>query len=1377
MSQETFQAVPTLVIGLGGTGLKVATYIKKSLLEANQNQLPRRMAFLVLDTEQDIKFQAGGWGQERGPNHATGPVKMAYGEYIGLTGNVKTLGETIKEEQIQAEANPSIRRGQPNRHISPWFSAKHYIDDANIKAAVWNLDVGAGRYRQFGRLGLFNRIQTVMTMLKTTMQAIHDMGGNRLYVHIVGSLAGGTGAALFIDIAHMVKQIAPDLNFTQAPVIFGHFVLSEGFRGTPEVNLSQPGIKADFEARCYAALRELTRLQGPVAKTKGYPIVYDPKGSGAMRGILKDSLYGAVYLYDGVRTRGPLNTTTIENGLAPAIADAVVAYIDDLSGGAFCSHSVNYESYYAAHNIPEGEVTYGSIGTYTIELPSYHITEGWSHKLARQVLDKLLEPATRDITTDVPTSLIVDQPGGKKVDPKLEARKWVREEVTSMIGRLAEWGEQAGKGDVLRQEALNAILATDATVWQHQLAPSDPQFRNYVNDAQSELEGSLADKKSHKYYVDHNASGNSAAQKADNLQMDVESKLQLMVGKSEGWRREGGDFRRALVRLGNHHVQEFERSLINWLNTHLNGSQVGSQVERKGGKLGFVITFLAQLAENLESSVSILREAETLSQTKRRPLYNAIEDQRKELDKTMRSSSGFLGGNLKAYRNKSNELAQFHKADIARQVAHDLVIRVHKSVAQLLAEVLLWVQALAKATSTQGGAYALVVEGQTEIDSDRTKSKNQVRWVIDDNEPGDTYIAEKHKKYVAGQLERILGQIEWKAGRLDGSGDLRVDFTLNGQLWSRRAGQPGEKGAGLKNCSQLLEACREVFAPAWNDMSVVAYLAENFFTHGNNVSALANKVHGNGDYLLSRTNRNSEPPMRSTFVRVRQEGLAPNDYTFLRQLRQAVAEKFKETSTAEEQAKKEKTWSETGQNSRDPFKLTFVLFGDLLETEKIAGFVSAQKEYRGATGSGTKWRELHILPAETNALSIEKDIDSGNDKVRQKRREFDEEVVAVLEDMERFQLVMRCLAYGETDYSWGTGSATGLLLHKYTPPTSQNPAGYSYWRLTVAPENRSDGGIRADILPEHYQLTDMSNNPELLQAFIQLVVVGKDRQNGKEISWRRIEETVQGAMSRHLDVWREQMEIGWKPKEARFGQEGEEKATQIIRLNALLAEIDTFLAQQRWAWSPANELAPEEIRDDKDKLRRMQREVDLYTAIRGTAAQEITNLGQRLGRLGTWIKNTPNTKVILSPDLPGDVVLAQPVVETGWTCPNCGQQNDEDNRFCFNCRACRPEPEEETQPALMTDTEELIPPTPVLVCEEGHEMQPSWKLCPICGKGPKQGGRELICENGHPMQPGWILCPICGQVPKQVALKILCEDGHEMQPGWKLCPICGKGPK
>ena len=42
-------STPTLVIGLGGSGLKTATFVKKNMMEANKNELPKEMALMVLD--------------------------------------------------------------------------------------------------------------------------------------------------------------------------------------------------------------------------------------------------------------------------------------------------------------------------------------------------------------------------------------------------------------------------------------------------------------------------------------------------------------------------------------------------------------------------------------------------------------------------------------------------------------------------------------------------------------------------------------------------------------------------------------------------------------------------------------------------------------------------------------------------------------------------------------------------------------------------------------------------------------------------------------------------------------------------------------------------------------------------------------------------------------------------------------------------------------------------------------------------------------------------------------------------------------------------------------------------------------------------------
>lgn len=1414
MSEDRFVANPTLVIGLGGTGLKVATFVKKSLLEANRNQLPRRMAVLVLDTEQEIKFWAGGWGRERSGQHATGPVRVAGGEYVPLVGTVKSLGEEIKREQVQAATSSEIRRGQAHRHISSWFQALHYIDEAGIDPAVWNLDVGAGRFRQFGRLALFKNFTTVRQMLGGTLTAIHQMGATRIYVHITSSLAGGTGAALFMDVAHLVKQLAERAGFTQSPVIFGHFVLVEGFRGTPPVQLEVADAHEDFDARCYAALRELTRLQGTVtARTHGYPIVYDPAGTGEMNARLNEGPFTAVYLYDGARQNNPLNSLEIEEGLAPAIADAIVAYVDDKSAGAFCSHSVNYKSFYSAYKIPTGLVTYGSVGTYTIELPIYHITEGWAHDLAKEALDRLLEPEARDAETKVPVKLASGQPGGQARDPKDRAEAWLREDSTPLVGKLAEWGKAADQTSTLRQQAVDSILSLDALGWQQQLAPSDPAWQTFVAESQAELEGSLKDKKSDKYFVDPDQPGSSDEERANNLQQEVDGKLKQMVGESQDvWLRAGGSFRGALMRLGGHHVRSFDNALLRWLKVTLNGDpNVGTPVERKQGKLGYARAFLERVDAILKNSAAVLTQAEEQAKTKRRPTFDALDGGRKEIAAEMRKKGGPWGRNRKTYRDRSDELAQFHKADIARGVVYKLVELLQVSVEQALTQVKLWERILATAKAPAGGAYALIMDGKREVDVDRGKAKNAVRWVIEDNEPGDTYIADKRQQYSRGKLNEIMEAVEWRVGKTDGSGPMRIDFAMAGKAWDRIAGSEAEQARGVQNVASLLDKCRSAFAVAWSDMSVTAYLVQNY---GQRIDELARRIYQKSGCALSLAGTPAEPPMRTTFMRVFKEGLDQPDFGFLRQLRTSVAQQFKESSTAQERAAAaQKDYvTDSGEDSRDRFKLTFIMFGDLLKSEQIAGFSGAQGSYHAVSSRGNNWKTLHVLPAETNALEIERSLSTGPQKTQQRRRELSEEVTVALEDADRFHLAMHCLAYGETDYDWQFEGERGMLLHKYTPPRVENPRGLSYWRLTVEPTGvqHGDGHLytRTGQLagPEHYQLTQMASEPDLLQAFIQFVCVGRSLKNNAEIEMDRVEATVQHMMDRHCHRLAEGKKLGWKPgdKEQRDRQlleEGQDKASQTIRLNALLAWADEELEKYRWSWAegatPPSKVTPEERIS-------VQHYIDLWTAVRGTAKEEMDNLGERLAKLGTWQGRIPMERITLQSDVatkPEEDGETQ-AGEAGWICSH-GHSNELDSPYCEECGEARPEApvtqaisEPETPPAQVCEGGHEIPPgmkfcpecgklpkkeelPQALVCENGHEMPLGVKFCPECGKPPKKEelAQVRVCENGHEMPPGVKFCPECGMPPKKEEPRVrVCENGHEMPPGVKFCPECGKPP-
>ena len=1383
-TEKTFQATPTLMIGLGGTGMKVATYVKKSLYEINGNRLPDQMAIMVIDTEAKAQFSLGGGTQERDERNATGSVRIEGGEYFALTGDVKALGEKIKKEQIEASSSPGQRSGQPHRHMSNWFQARYYIDKVGVKPSVWNMDVGAGRLRQFGRLGLFNRYTQMTQLLLDNLRAIRASGAKELYVHVAGSLAGGTGAALFIDIAHLVLQYASQAGISQTPVVFGHFVLPEAFRGTPEVELYKNGVRADFDARAFAALRELTRLRGTTpANSDGYPIIYKPDGTGPERASLKN-FYSAVYLYDGRCQRNPLNTLRVEMGLAPSIADAIVAYIDDRSSDRFVKHSVNYDSFYHAFNLPDGLVTYGTIGTYTIELPIYHITEGWSHQLARQVLDTLLQPAQRDQTSELPLVLANDQvQDHHNPDAKQAAAEWLRLDNTAMVRQLAEWGKQARiETSIARQQAIKSVLNLDAGTWLQNLVPTDSEARDLTAQAESELQGSLKLKKeTNGYYIDHSGvSGDSAASRADTMRTDIEVQMKKMLGRmSTAWQREGGNFGQALNRLSSYHVKRFYQALQKRLHEVLNGDpNQGTSEVRKRGKLGYMIAFLQEANSLLKGCTQLLVEATRQSEAERKPLFDRSFNELQADGTRMAQANWLTEANARAkYRDKADELAQFHKADIARQVAYGLLGQLQGLVDTTLNELELWQRNLALGTATDGGAYGLLLEGQRNISVDRQTLANAVRWVIGDQESHDTYISSKYDQYSADRLEELLRLVEWSFTP-DRDGRLRVAFSFAGQAWERQAGNTNQRIAGIRNLATLVKRCREVYRSAWTEMSVVQYLRTNF---ADNEQALAEKIYQATGFPLELepTKSEGEPRKKTTFLRVYKDKLEAPDFTFLQRLRGEVAVKLGSASRQATDRDQDKDQpSADGEDSRDPFKLSFVLFGDLIKLDEIKSAEEARDHYRNRVDE--QWRQLHILPAETNALQIETQMSSGT--LKQRRRELCEEVVTVLEDTDRFHLAMQCLAYGQTDFAWSQGQDTGVLLHKHIAE-EDNERSWSHWRLTVAPE----GDLRADdriynalgglAVPTHYALSQPAPEPDLVQALIQLTCRSVDRVTGEAIEWDAVPRTLKLMMKRNNQHWAAQQPSPWIPQEhvqrtPRLQRELSDKAAQIIRLYAYIDSLKKNLNKYPWAWRQgASQPSDKDITPDQRIA--VQQLVDLLTALHVEAVQENAVLSMRFNELAQWKGQIPADVVNLDFGVSDKGSEPPPPPPNQWSCTNCNTPNDNDDLFCAECGTDRPGKEPPPPPPP--------PPPAKRVCEEGHPLPDDAAFCPKCGK-PEHAHEpppppKRVCEDGHPLPDDAAFCPKCGKrerAPEPPDAQRVCEEGHSMPNNAVFCPKCGK---
>ena len=79
---------------------------------------------------------------------------------------------------------------------------------------------------------------------------------NVIEVHIVSSLAGGTGAGSFLQTAYYVRE---QLNRSgiNNPNIWGYFMLGDVFLKDPSINLADPTKTTNVLANTYACLKEL----------------------------------------------------------------------------------------------------------------------------------------------------------------------------------------------------------------------------------------------------------------------------------------------------------------------------------------------------------------------------------------------------------------------------------------------------------------------------------------------------------------------------------------------------------------------------------------------------------------------------------------------------------------------------------------------------------------------------------------------------------------------------------------------------------------------------------------------------------------------------------------------------------------------------------------------------------------------------------------------------------------------------------------------------------------------------------------------------------------------------------------------------------------
>ena len=250
---------PALIVGLGGTGKKTLVNFKETFLNSPQIKkayaqtpgrdqgLPEFIDLLCIDT--DI-FDAS---QPEEDDDQKISSKLSESEYHQI--NIQNAG------QITGNLDSDTYG-----YLYEWFPQK-------LKHHIGQISQGAHQFRFTGRFGIFVDIQKIYQQIKSKMSKImarSNVNQDDIIVpltnkkgqiltpefYIVGSLCGGSGAGMFLDIAYLMKMAYYQLSGGKGkPNIIGIQLTPEAFTQIAiDPNVNSTG---RIEGNGYASLTEL----------------------------------------------------------------------------------------------------------------------------------------------------------------------------------------------------------------------------------------------------------------------------------------------------------------------------------------------------------------------------------------------------------------------------------------------------------------------------------------------------------------------------------------------------------------------------------------------------------------------------------------------------------------------------------------------------------------------------------------------------------------------------------------------------------------------------------------------------------------------------------------------------------------------------------------------------------------------------------------------------------------------------------------------------------------------------------------------------------------------------------------------------------------
>lgn len=972
-------ARPAIVLGLGGTGHWVLTHVKKDLIESHGGRAPEQVKLLGFDlVNYDQATQDRGGAKAEKPVEVGG-VTLGPDEYTYLGGYVKDFVE-------------AVARGQ-HPQLGSWFQASSYLE--RLPNAAFHLAEGAGQFRQFGRLAVFHDVmqgQPNSRIYRRLHQALQDVqakgGGAGVDAILVASLTGGTGAGMFVDMAHLIREIARYRCGNLHVTIRGFLVLPKAFGRVIEVG---PGVSA----RCYSALREIKRFMVSFDWDIGYPMRYLETGDDLWVGKIRSKLFDFLYLLDGHGRQVDLSKHVPREGVYPGIADAISTILDEGGAGtAITQHTQNVEAQ-AGDQAKASTAYYSAVGSYSMVLPVHNYVEEFSHRLALEALDVLLAPAGKD-RHGVPTGIASD---------RNEERSGIsgRDEVANFL-KIPAWDLGGGR-------------AIQNTMYTHEVARILERYRPDDRSLVDELAGrglrwldvfsppgDDADIKSIRDEVEHilkarlrdevqpsRVFGDKPKDALSRVEQGVQEFKTRQFGRvQQSGVTQGGQYRNALHKYRDIHVRRFSRLLNLQVAEMLNGGHSNSAIAR-GGKLGYVKDFLVGLSMAIDRFREILYQVDKarVSQGKTKDAMQQAEAARQRYKEN--SHKTWLVGQFgqgyttqEEYLDREMELVEWLRVDVLQSFVQDSADQLKNYVEGALKTVDRWTETLATGQEPEG-LYATILKRQLKVQATRKgDAEVKVRGVIDD----PRYEEQLYRRYGGDKLGELVGSFEWRLPEDTFDLECWVTSPADAQASAFGGIHPGQ------NAELLLNRCRGYFSGIPNQETVLSYLMAKYATPGELGDDLFRKT----DLYLGFDQARATIRMPANFLRV-MYGQTPAEERWCKDAVERVGQKL-QTDDANLHLVK----------TANPHVCTLLYTTDLLDASSLHEYNQGLNTYLQYADDkfGDDRRILHTFPAEVHAVQYEGRMR----ELKAQPRLLHDEVVLQLEDRSRYLLFVKCLAYG-----------------------------------------------------------------------------------------------------------------------------------------------------------------------------------------------------------------------------------------------------------------------------------------------------------------------------------------------------------------------------